>query len=145
MKQLNFKCDSWHYKLAKFVGYYIEYDSDEQSGDICGYTRAVLFGCMLFLLGFGCMVVLLMGVVHLLMGLAFSLAYGAWIMTTLGEITLFFSIVGLSLAISTIVMDKLHKWINTPRNHHKASVPDGFIKSAYKSWKNKYCVRIKFD
>jgi hypothetical protein len=138
MKSLRFSRDSWHYKLVNATGYGIGIGEEI---DLCGYTWRVIGTILLFALlsliavGVGVLVI------HFLLGIGFSLAYGAWLFNDIGFAGFVISI----FAFSTWAVTKLNEWQNNRRYREKPKKPDGFIKNAYKSTKEKYCARVKFD
>ena len=138
MKELNFNTDSWHYEIASKGGY-----SPYRNGlDICSYTRAILKSLVIGML-FGLMIALVGFVFfQVLFGLVFSLIYGTWIMTMIGEITLFFicifAIGGLLLLIGMFILSGISYLAKKPKS-------EAFIINAYMSWKDKYCVQINFN
>lgn len=142
MKELVFNVNSWHYKLAKWAGYKVYDDQLE----ICAYTRRVVLGFLLIGLIFVVTYIVALALVEMLFGLFFSLLIGAWIVSTIGEITL--------IVVSTIIASISLFWIMEKASNkyfelknrlreEKANKPDGFVEHAYKSWKEKYCARIK--
>jgi hypothetical protein len=148
MRELTYSTKSWHYQLADNVGYRPERDWDtgeRNFGDLCSYWRHVVGGMLLIAF----LMVLFTGVawvsVNFLFGLVFSAIYGVWLVNTAGEIALFFLTVGafLLLLFKGIPM----MWMSFQRyryNHPRPKKEDGFVKEAYKSWKEKTCVKVKF-
>jgi len=143
MKELVFDANSWHYKFAKWAGYRPYGDRL----DICSYSRRITFAFILigFLLAVGYVVTY--ALVHMLFGLVFSLLAGMWIMTIPGEIALF--VISVLTAVFTffwlleVARVKMENRRERRRNEH-VNKPDGYIKHAYKGWKEKYCSKIKF-
>jgi len=141
MKELVFDADSWHYKLAKWAGYRPYGDRL----DICSYTRRVAFAFLLigFLIAVGYVVAY--ALVHMFFGLIFSWIAGMWIMTIPGEIALFVITVLTALftffwllEVARVKMEKRRE-----RKSNEKAKPDGFVKHAYKGWKERYCSKIK--
>lgn len=144
MKSLNFKQSSWHYKLAESVGYFPDMTDDgKEVGDICKYTRAILVACLAGLVCAAVFAGVSFLVIEVIFGLAFSWWYGVWLMSYWGEVTLVVAVaVGVAgtpvyAGIKIAEWIKRRKWVNEDK-------PDGFVKHAYKSWKEKYCARITF-
>lgn len=146
MKELIFNKNSWHYKIANWM----DYDPDYHGSDICSYTRRIGLGLLFIGLAFVLTSVLCYALVQALFGLVFSLAVGMWIVSVIGEITLI-AIGTISGFIAVLFLvgwfsQKLHE--RRERRYAKRLTepegPDSFVKHAYKSWKEKYCVNIKF-
>jgi hypothetical protein len=148
MKEISIKRNSWHYVLASRVAEYTprwDYNLDCATDDICRYRKHVL--AAMFILTLFAAVIALIGTIffHVVFGIVFSLIYGAWLFTVLGEATL------LVLSITGAVTGGFHlvnKAIVAYRHHKAGRVvrekPIGFVKQAYKSWRDKYCVPVKF-
>lgn len=145
MKELVFNTDSWHYKFAKWGGY----NQNLHGSDICAYTRRVLLSFFFAALIFLGIVVAAFAVVDIVFGLIFSIIAGAWIMGEVGSFTL----VVVSIIMVLVGCFCLSEYIKEKRcearerrynkNRNKV-VEDSFLIHAYKSWKEKYCVKIKF-
>lgn len=155
MKTLTFKTTSWHYLLAtKIAGYRPRADDGEygnDSPDICTYTRHVISGLMLLILICICIAGLGYAFFDIALAIGFSLYYHVWLgdaMTTVSTMIVLICIVVVAFhrlcnLISDYRWNKLHfdangNYIRNP------VIPDGFIKHAYKSWKGKFCMPIKF-
>jgi hypothetical protein len=145
LKTINLKTNSWHYFLAVKMG-----DFRPSSGDFCSYVRNVIGGSFLTLflataasaLGSA----LLAGVAniglliyHWLTGTAYTpngfLVFGTVILLTVTLVSalLFFSV-----------------WFKDWREERQLvnqaiNKPDSFLKSAYKSFKDKVCFKVNFD
>lgn len=142
MRQLTFNETSWHYRLAKFGGLELGYYN--RTTDICTYMRKCMLGIMFGLLAFIAILLVSTLTIHFLVGLAFSLWAGVWLMSSLGEIGM---VIYCAVAVVTVVIficASLGEW----RQHRRMKMmneeprPDGFIREAYKSWKGKYCLPI---
>jgi hypothetical protein len=138
MKSLKFSRDSWHYKLVNSTGYTV-FEGDEV--DLCEYTWRVIGSIFLQVFLFLLAIILAASVINFLLGIGFSLAYGAWLFNELGFAGLVTSIIALSIWGLTA----LTTWRDNRRYREKPQKPDGFIKNAYKSHKEKYCHRVVFD
>jgi hypothetical protein len=140
MKSLTFNRKSWHFEFAEAGGYWPDKDDDgNYVGDICEYTKAIFKFLLVFVfccIGF---YLLVTPFVHAFLGIVFSLMYGTLIMTELGFIG---CILAASLAITSIAYVIII--YVTERKYKVSTKPDGFIKHAFKSWKEKYCARITF-
>jgi hypothetical protein len=143
MKELVFDANSWHYKFAHWAGY----RPFGNRLDICCYMRRVLLG-FLFVAGiFALISVAAYGLVQMFFGLIFSWIAGAWIMSLAGEITLFIISVLIGLFAFFTATEYLRVKLEERRDRRReerVNKPDGFIKHAYKSWKEKHCSKIKF-
>jgi hypothetical protein len=135
---LTFNTNSLHYQLA-LLGGLSKYNDDS---NICEYTRHVLFGS-LFAIVIG-LIIAFIGMVlsHMLFAIGFSLVYGILIFTDpaiAGFITT-------SIGLFWFGMWKLTESAKEHRRNapDEPKKPDGFVKHAYKSWKEKYCVKVEF-
>lgn len=140
MKSLTFNKSSWHYTMAHAAGF--EPGNDNQ-GDICEYTKAVLKCSLAALFCAAVFAGVSFLLVHLILGIAFSLWYGVWMMTVWGEATIMVLVIGTFVVTLFFGVEWLIKW-NRNRKYNKEDKPDGFIKHAYRSWKEKYCVQVTF-
>ena len=128
MQTLTFDKRSWHYAIAKFGGF----DGWEDQ-DLCTYTGkftrglfgAFLLGLVIALVGFG--------LAHFVFGVIFSIIAGAFVMSEIGIV---FGTALLLIALFVVIGFATEKYKNQTRK------PDGFIKNAYKGWKEKYCIKI---
>ena len=133
MKTLKFNRDSWHFKLVNTLFGYSVYEIS----NICSYTRAVLFSLFLvtlvaILIAFG---VFLIGdflgyLIASILNFTFIEPEGTAIAVMM--ILFISSIVGIAFLIGKFSSRTLEK------------VSDSFIGEAYKSFKGKYCAKIKF-
>lgn len=146
MKPLVFKANSWHHRVAAEWG---GLSTWQDTSDICRYTRAVLNG---------------MGKVGLLLAMVASLLY--WITITivwwvvilqhgyfeeggpmiLSAIVILFGSAALIAEGIPWVFRKLQDYIRrkNPAFHHEKVKTDNFVTKAYRSWKEKTCVRVVF-
>lgn len=151
MKALNFKKDSWHFKVATKLGgytapFYSEYD-DRMVGDnadICTYSKAVARGGLILLIIAVIIYLAALVIMHTLLGVIFSFIYGYPIFTEMGVAGVMLSLI----AGITTVLFKLSQYMSKRaeerRYQTKEVKPDGFVKHAYKSWKEKYCMPVNF-
>jgi hypothetical protein len=156
MKALNFNKNSWHYRLVtKLKLYEAPYKKDVcgdgklytigDSADICTYSKAVLLA-LVFITLFGAIAMsALVTVVHTLLGIYFSVMLGQWFFDELG-------LFGFTLMIIGFVVFTVFKTVKSYYDYKdlhcwdsKKPKQDTFFSNAYKSWKNKFCVPIKFD
>lgn len=160
MKSLNFNKKSWHYYLATNFGNYIapySYDDDAtlygDKGDICTYIRYVFKGlCGAFFLGF---LIFALGNLFFetIFSIGFSFYYGVDLFSVVGAIGTIATSFSLICVIIWYLVGKSLDWRadrRYARQHASNNMislipkPDGFIKHAYKSWKQKFCVQITF-
>jgi hypothetical protein len=139
MKSPTFYKNSWHYLIAHKIAGYSPYD--DAGKNICTYTKYVIGGIIaLSVIGAG---IAAAGFLffNLIFGIIFSLIYGAWIMTPIAEATLIMgTIIGTFLALLKLFKMRRERLMSTENRNRQ----DGFVKHAYKSWKEKFCLRIEF-
>jgi len=144
MKSLIMKKGSWHYLLASIT---MLGDLEYYDMDICRYTRRVLLG--LLILGVAAMLLAFLGFMfwNVIFGVIFSLIYHQFLFTDLGILTSMIIVVVAVIINVKLFVDKVAAWelARDLRKMRKAKKPDGFVKVAYKSWKEKYCVRVEFS
>jgi hypothetical protein len=137
MESLKIKKDSWHYKLAKFGSFgHIRY----YSYDICSYTKDVIKGLLLGFMAFLAILTFIYCIGDALAFLAVISVYGIWfepgwpaqiiltLIITVGLFLLFF-------VIYPIVDNIVNLDYNT----------DKFVPSAYRSFKNKFCIKVEIE
>lgn len=138
MKQLTLNKNSWHFLVAtKMGGYNDRYDDS----DICSYSRKIASG--LLRLGFCGLLIAMIGFImfHTLFGIWFSIMFGTFFFTSLGMVGVGFIV----LAVQIVVVSKVLGYLqNRSTSTEYRNRPDGFIKHAYKSWKEKFCVQVEF-
>ena len=133
MQTLTFDKRSWHYAIAKFGGF-----NSWSDQDLCTYTGkftrglfgAFLLGLVIALLGFG--------LSHLVLGIIFSIIAGAWVTSEVGTV---FGLILLLLSLFVAVGVSVEKYKESREFHPRK--PDGFVKNAYRGWKEKFCIKIK--
>ena len=128
MKPIEISTDSWHYRLIS------KYDFPDT--EICGYTKQLI----MFLIVTAMLVVLLMVFVYMT-GDAIAWLIACIVnqqLIPIGEPAIgFFAVVIFFLipyTISRVQLKRLSEGKTEP----------SFISQAYRSWKEKYCVRIEF-
>lgn len=139
MKELNFNKKSWHFILASADGDL----KHEHETDLCSYTRHVLIGAFLVLLVASVFAFVAFVVVNMLFAIVFSVSYGTVIMTETAFAGWFAS------AVFTVWLSiqKSIEYLVAKRNRtvydadHK---PDAFVVNAYKGFKDRFCIKIKF-
>lgn len=154
MKELKFNKKSWHYLIATKITKYepprtytyadgkvITYNKD--SANICAYSNAVLFGVLVLLVLLAAVVVLSVLIIHVVLGIYFSLLMSQWFFSEVG-------IVGVSLLVTSLAFYGLFRFIEYRQKRSDEEYfsdkpkQDNFIKGAYKAWKQKFCVPISF-
>jgi hypothetical protein len=133
---------SWHYRIANIPGY-SEY---RETTDICRYTRDFIIGCI-YLIGLSAVALAIWYfLISAILGIGFSLYYSTFLMTeagfaglaSLSFVLIWAAIHCLSMLKDYYLQKRMLRWID------KKDTPPGFLKQAYLSWKEKYCVRVKF-
>ena len=146
MKALTFNKNSWHFLLAtKVAGYNAPYSYEGyicgDSADICTYTRHVMGG--LLLLTFAGLLIAGVGFIlsNILLGIWFSIMLGMFFFSEVGTVGLVFIGAGGGLfGLKTLI----NWYVDRSSSAETIERPDGFVKHAYKSWKEKYCLKINF-
>jgi hypothetical protein len=143
VKTLNFNKNSWHYRLATKVG-----DFDEEDGDFCSYVRNVTLGVFL-----SAMMVTMISIILYAIGREFYAAYTCWFtpVCTFGN---FEKAVALTVAIAAGVVFTIFMlvWNSNRRRRIREEIylgrrmapQPGFVKTAYKSIKEKTCFKVEF-
>ena len=134
MKVIEFKRDSWHHKLATIHDPYYNQDWKDET-DICTYTRHVLLGFLSFL--FMC------GVFGLLAFFTLNSLYAVYQWVFFSQPMNEFAVVFLCVVGGLLTMGLLAGGTAVVREKLDSSHP-GFVRTAYRSWKDKFCVKITF-
>lgn len=131
MKQFEISHRSWHYKIAKFGGF-----NSYSHADICTYTKCCLYGVLDFLVRsvFGLCVITLVSI----MAVDFTLGVWFWFKTG-------FFMMGEPGMILLLVLAVILVFCAAGLGYALAQRPSkpGFIRTAYSSFKGKYCHTIK--
>ena len=154
MKALNFNKNSWHYRLvSKLELYEAPHQKDiwgdgelytvGDSGDICTYSKRVIFALFLVSIIIAAIILSLTIAVHTLLGIYFSLLANEWIFTEFGNVGMILSIATISMIGIYVAVEDLDDYYKRKSNK-KSNKPDSFMKNAYRSWKNKFCIPIDF-
>jgi hypothetical protein len=133
MKTFQLKKDSWHYKLANFGVDHAAYRVYESS-DICSYIRYVMYGLFWFLV-VSTIVLALGGFALYSIGNLIGWLFLGYILES-GTIGFFIIIGAFSLFIGTTAAVMITK----DRMQHEEP---GFVRLAYRSWKNKFCAKVE--
>lgn len=130
--EITLKTKSWHYRLASSYGTLSKYDDVT---DICYYTRQVIKGFFLAVFMTAILSIVGICVIDMFMGIGFSIAYGVMLMQIPGLIAIsMISVISILFAFA-FTADKVHEY-----NRNKQP---GFVGTAYRSWKDKFCVKVK--
>jgi membrane-bound ClpP family serine protease len=127
--------------LAKRANFELYHYDKHDNYDICTYTRYVLVGLLVVLILLFGFAVISAAVIHIVMGIAFSIYFDAFLMTEVGVIGLLTSmvlVVCFAFGYAKHLYDE-YKWKRT----YRKSEP-GFISVVYKSWKDRFCTRVTF-
>lgn len=155
MKELAFNKEAWHFWIANFGKTRVQSDDWNWSRpnsvietDICAYTRAFLIGLFQLII-----------VSSIVIGIASSVAYaigniiGVYLygyeLSFITKVLLFLAslacmvTIGLVTVLATLAgVSKIKEYVSNKLYENQAQEP-GFIRVAYSSWKNKYCMKIK--
>jgi len=155
MKTLNFNKNSWHFKLATKLGGYeapFLYECSNgdsfmagDSADICTYSKCVAFSLFLVAIITTALVFVSTLVIHALLGIYFSISTGQWFFSEFGESGIILFGIAVLLAGLYSASQKFSNYREKNRHKPKSYKPDTFLDNAYKAWKNKFCVPIKFN
>ena len=132
MQTLTFNKRSWHYAIAKFGGF-----SSWEDQDLCTYTRkfmrglfgASIMGILIAIAGFA--------LSHFILGIIFSIIAGAFVMSEIGVI---FGTILLIAVLFVGICVSVEKYKES--REFRPRKPDGFVKNAYKGWKEQFCIKI---
>lgn len=130
MEAIKINRNSWHFKIVKMTNDFPE--------DICEYRRSFLSSC--FLLAFvGCLSGVGLWVMsNMVIGFIFALLYGAWI---LNDVAIIGSIAILSFGV---IFGAPVLWTYIKRLRvDKGKKQPGPVTLAYRSWKEKHCVKVE--
>lgn len=134
--------NSWHYHLATKYGN-MKYWLTE---DICTYTQSVILGLIKAALMTLLLAVVVGSVVSFWMYLLVSAIVGhiATIENGFGMFGgVIHAIVFGAIAVVNLVLG--FEWcVNKITGKVRAIAHTGFVKAAYRSWKDKYCIRVEF-
>lgn len=144
MKTLTFNKNSFHYKLAEFGGL-----DKWNSYDICSYTRRVVVGMLLMCVLGSIFAFLANIIIQVVLGIGFSFWYRQDLFSDWGKAGMIMIVTSAAGGIILFVPQMLWRAYQN-RQARIAGLdlpvkPDGFIKTAYKSHKQKYCLRIDFN
>jgi hypothetical protein len=137
MKAFTLNSDSWHFRLANYGERRIW--SDEET-DICEYTRAVLKGALtMFALGLfiALMAFWVSASLYNIFELVFKdgVEFQPW--------TVIFLTLSFALMVTTGIVAFKEWYEKRPRKDEPEQEP-GFVKLAYRKFKDKTCARIEF-
>lgn len=132
MKPVAIDRKSLHYRLATVYSF-----GEIGAGDICSYTKKVLWGILSVgaIIGGGGFVAIFVG--HTVAWITACISVGSWL--TADELALAIPAMAAIIAVlcgGYFAYDKIADHIDDDQ--------DSFIKAAYISWKDKFCVPIEF-
>jgi hypothetical protein len=136
---------SLHYRIAHNYG---GYDKDEHRGDICAYTRRILLGMFFIAVIIVAGALAAICVTDLFMALGFII-FSTGSLQGPGIIALGVVLAFLVTAAYIYAMDKWSEKRRAARYHRRemeeagTPLPDSFLSTAYKAWKDKYCMKIE--
>lgn len=139
MKSYQLSKDSWHYRLASTFDRTI---ARSNTTDICSYMQAVVYGSVISILISAVLLFFSFVVIHALLGLGFSLAYGVWLVDDAGVAGLFLLAVFLVIAIiyASSRAAEHYRMIG----QYEPREP-GFVTLAYRRFRDRVCVKITFE
>jgi len=138
MKTFALNKNSWHYRLASEYGGLHRW---QDSTDICSYTKEIFKGLFILALMLVAVAVVSQLVVHLVLGIGFSIYAGMWI----GSDWAWAAATILVVAVGYIVILLAFSLTCKGGKIAKETISNTeFFKVAYSSWKDKYCARIEF-
>jgi len=139
MKTIEINQMSWHYKLANFA--VTNYDLEYRCNDVCDYTRKVLFGAFVFLIACVCGIMASVMFVWMfadtLAWIVASIVQGGFIYPNPPTIALL-----VVLALFTVIGALYSIPKGFAAINRTVDIP--FVKTAYRSWKDKWCAKIEF-
>lgn len=144
MKPLVFNKESWHYWLATEMGSFNKYRSDS---NICEYTRTVLKGVVIACGVAAILLALTYWILITLVWWAVVIQYGFIWETGPMALSIVIILVGMVVGVTNGI-----PWLYRRARRavferlsvgdHKKVKTDTFITKAYRSWKDKTCVRV---
>ena len=132
MKAIELNKDSWHYKLASRANPYF-YSRGEE--DICSYTKYVFLGFL--------EIILISFVVLLLGGFTVNFFYSCYTWLFLNQPFNEFAVVFGCVVGGLLNACAIAYFCNNAKEKMSHTEP-GFVRLAYRSWKDKFCVKITF-
>lgn len=155
MKEVKFSQNSWHWRLANTYGnaktrYDYETETDKYEGDICSYTRSVMWGALAALLLTAGLGLIAASIADFGAWVVVGFLVGTWVkIDVLGFLIIAATFAVVVVAAMIYVATKHEKWKRKrwERKHERAMVeeekPEGFVKAAYRKFKDKTCFRVE--
>lgn len=150
MDTLNVSKKSWHYRLATTYGLESKFNIINDETDICSYSRSVIIGIIIVLVIIGVGTVCAYPISQALLWLGFCVASLEFIdLLNIGLVAIgVLEIVGLLLyaivySLFTVIMKVMVKIAKKFPRKEKVETPPGFMVQAYRSFKGKYCIKVK--
>lgn len=134
MKTFTINRSSWHHKLYNF-------GTNRYPEDFCQYTRGVLVGMFWALVFTALGISATMAVGDFFAWLAASVFHWQFLDPQLGAgITAFIMIVVAMFVLAGLIMFGIRQVI-----HRSSEQEPGFIRTAYSSMKNRFCIRVEIQ
>lgn len=134
MKTIEISSNSWHYRLLREFGV-------QDADDICQYTRRLVL-CLIGCVAFGSLGAVAAGSV-----LYFAGDTIAWIVACIAMMNWLpignGAIVFLGLVFACLVVFCGPVWYERGTNSIRQKMDTPFMRTAYDSWKNKWCARVE--
>ena len=152
MKEVKFSQNSWHWRLAKTYGnaktrYDYETETDKYEGDICSYTRSVMWGILGALVVTAVLGIVAASIANFGAWVVVGFLVGSWVkLDPLGAIIIGIMIVVALGALVIYACANYEKW-KRKRKYKRAMFeeekPEGFVKAAYRKFKDKTCFKVE--
>lgn len=141
MTSLEFKRDSWHYKIAKSAG--LKTYGGET--DMCTYLRHFGMGVLMWTFLSTLVVFIAACFVDLSMAIMVSFMFGSLVtLSGMAILAVLIISVVLLIGVATLIIAAVAWAIEKLAKRSRSKKEDGFISNAYKGWKEKYCAKIQF-
>lgn len=155
MKEVNFSKNSWHWRLANTYGnaktrYDYKTETYKYEGDICSYTRSVLWGILGALVVTAALGIVAASIANFGAWVVAGIVMGSWVkLDLLGAIIIAVVCVAALVALVFYLTTEHEKWkrrrweLRHKRAFLEEEKPEGFVKAAYRKFKDKTCFRIE--
>lgn len=155
MKEVKFSQNSWHWRLANTYGnaktrYDYETETYKYEGDICSYTRSVMWGVLGALLLTAVLGIVAASIANFGAWVVAGIVVGSWVkLDLLGAIIIVAVCVAAFVALVFYLITEHEKWKRRrwELRHERALLEEdkseGFIQAAYRKFKDKTCFRVE--
>lgn len=155
MKEVKFSQNSWHWRLANTYGnartrYDYETETDKYEGDICSYTRSVLLGALGALVLTAVLCLIAACFANFAAWIAAGIVSGGWVaLDGAGAAFIALVVFVCAMAGALYLSSEYEGWKyrRRMRKQEQAMVeeekPEGFVKAAYRKFKDKTCFRVE--